>query len=120
MTQEEKELRIKELEASKTKTENFIDIAKSAEELADATMDFFLKMNRAVVNHEDPGTTAKFFSEGMTTITALAMSTKLSSSTAVKLEGIQLDIIDAQLKNLGVGVMMDARDLKKDNNPTAN
>lgn len=31
MTQEEKELRIKELEASKTKTENFIDVAKSVE-----------------------------------------------------------------------------------------
>lgn len=82
-------------------------------------MDFFLKMNRAVVNHEDPGTTAKFFSEGMTTITALAMSTKLSSSMAIKLEGIQLDIIDAQLKNLGVGVMVDARD-KSDDNPIAN
>ena len=102
MTQEEKELRIKELEASKTKTENFIDVAKSAEELADATMDFFLKMHKAVVNHEDPGQTAKLFQEGMTTITALAMSTKLSSSMAVKLEGLQLEIIDAQLKNLGV------------------
>ena len=120
MTQEEKELRIKELEASKTKTENFIDVAKSAEELADATMDFFFKMNKAVVNHEDPATTAKFFSEGMTTITALAMSTKLSSSMAVKLEGIQLDIIDAQLKNLGVGMLMDAREKSDDNNPIAN
>jgi hypothetical protein len=120
MTQEEKELRIKELEASKTKTENFIDLAKSAEELADATMDFFLKMNRAVVNHEDPGTTTKLFSEGMTTITALAMYTKLSSSMTVKLEGIQLDIIDAQLKNLGVGALMDARDKSDDNNPIAN
>ena len=120
MTQEEKEQRIRELESSRTKTENFIDVAKSAEELADATMDFFLKMNRAVVNHEDPGTTAKFFSEGMTTITALAMSTKLSSSMAVKLEGIQLDIIDAQLKNLGVGALMDARDKSDDNNPIAN
>lgn len=119
MTQEEKEIRIKELEASKTKTENFIDVAKNAEELADATMDFFLKMNRAVVNHEDPGTTAKFFSEGMTTITALAMSTKLSSSMAIKLEGIQLDIIDAQLKNLGIGALMDARE-KSDDNPIAN
>lgn len=119
MTQEEKELRIKELEASKTKTENFIDVAKSAEELADATMDFFLKMNRAIVNHEDPGTTAKFFSEGVTTITALAMSTKLSSSMAVKLEGIHLDIINAQLKSLGVGALMDARD-KSDDNPIAN
>lgn len=119
MTQEEKELRIKELEASKTKTENFIDVAKSAEELADATMDFFIKMNRAVVNHEDPDKTAKLFSEGMTTITALAMSTKLSSSMTVKLERIQLDIIDAQLKNLGVGALMDVRD-KSDDNPIAN
>ena len=120
MTQEEKELRIKELEASKTKTENFIEVAKQAEELADATMDFFMKMHQAVINKEDSAATARVFSEGMTGITALAMSTKLSSSMAVKLEGIQLDIIDAQLKNLGVGVMMDARDLKKDNNPTAN
>lgn len=119
MTQEEKELRIKELEASKTKTENFIDVAKSAEELADATMDFFIKMNRAVVNHEDPDKTAKLLSEGMTTITALAMSTKLSSSMTVKLEGIQLDIIDAKLKNLGVGALMDVRD-KSDDNPIAN
>lgn len=119
MTQEEKELRIKELEASKTKTENFIDVAKSAEELADATMDFFLKMNRAVVNHEDPSTTAKLFSEGMTTITDLAMSTKLSSSMAVKLEGIQLDIINAQLKQIGVGALMDARDKNDDNSPIA-
>nr|DAG93133.1 MAG TPA: hypothetical protein [Crassvirales sp.] len=120
MTQEEKELRIKELEASKTKTENFIEVAKQAEELADATMDFFMKMHQAVINKEDPAATARVFSEGMTGITALAMSTKLSSSMAVKLEEIQLDIIDAQLKNLGVGVMMDARDLKKDKNPTAN
>ena len=101
MTQEEKELRIKELEASKTKTENFIDVAKSAEELADATMEFFLKMHKAVTNHEDPSATAKLFSEGMTNITALAMSTKLSSSMAVKLKGLQLDIIDAQIKRLG-------------------
>lgn len=120
MTQEEKELRIKELEASKTRIENFIEVAKQAEELADATMDFFMKMHQAVINKEDPAATARVFSEGMTGITALAMSTKLSSSMAVKLEGIQLDIIDAQLKNLGVGVMMDARDIKKDNNPTAN
>ena len=120
MTQEEKELRIKELEASKTKTENFIDVAKSAEELADATMDFFLKMHKAVVNHSDPGETAKMFSEGMTSITALAMSTKLSSSMAVKLEGLQMEIIDAQLKNLGVGALMDAKDKNEDNNPIAN
>lgn len=119
MTQEEKELRIKELEASKTKTENFIEVAKQAEELADATMDFFMKMHQAVINKEDPGATAKIFHEGMTTITALAMSTKLSSSMAVKLEGIQLDIIDAQLKNLGVGVMADARDKSDDNNTIA-
>lgn len=114
MTQEEKKLRIKEMKASKIKTENFIDVAKSAEELADATIDFFLKMNRAVVNHEDPSTTAKFFSEGMNTITALAMSTKHSSSMAVKLEGIQLDIINAQLKRLCV------EEKSEDNNPIAN
>ena len=38
----------------------------------------------------------------MKKITALAMSTKISSSMAVKLKSMQMKLIDAQLKKLGI------------------
>lgn len=102
MTQEEKELRIKSLQADKLEVENFIRVATDAEEFADETINFFMEMNNAISDQRNIEETATFISEGMKKITALAMSTKISSSMAVKLKSMQMKLIDAQLKKLGI------------------
>ena len=48
MTQEEKELRIKSLQADKLEVENFIRVATDADEFSDENLNFFMEINNAI------------------------------------------------------------------------